>query len=473
MGFIGVMNVKKLLCIKSKWVNFIFIISIFSILISLYDVSNENYGLMWTLPTVYCILTLVFRKIYEKPAYNYGIGFWSINIVLMLRYAITPMAIVFTDVYGRIGPTPSREYFVQAFLLMIYELICIFLTIRIATALLAGKIKNEKKADFFNNNYLVITIFLVLCLAILMKYPGSIVPNNLFIIKTEGGESLSAYKSDGTINTLKTAFKMTLFLMAISILNKKYKKDERNIWAILSLGFLILLLGMLTGSSRWGIILNAVIGTYILLKLYPKLKCVILVSIGSLVTVSFLSISIYKFYYIIGDSENQVGAVIEKMLTMFEDYFSGPRLVAQSIEMTKMYKNQITINTLINEFVTPIPFIHKLLSNPKDLCNLYFNYYNLGDADACWLIIPMIGEGYSMLGFIFAPIFTVVCEALSVYYDNLASKTSAYELKYIYLYTSIWSSLCLGLCSQIIFTWITSSFMSIYVLYKLNRKICL
>ena len=473
MKFIGVVNVKKLLYIESKWVNFIFVISIISTLVSLYEVNNSNYSLMWSLPTTYCVLTLIFRKIYERPTYDYGIGFWFINIALMARYAITPIAIVFTNVYGRLGPTPSSEYFTKAYLLMIYEMVGIFLTIRLMTLLLKNKTKKKKENEFFNGNYVVIGVFLALAFVILMKYPGSIIPSNLFVISTEGGESLSQFQSNGTINTLRIAFKMTFFLTVVSIFNERYKKDNRIIWAFMSLGLLFMFLGSLTGSSRWGIIFNSVIGTYILLELYPKVKYIILISIITLVVVSFISISIYKFYYILGDSENQVSGVIEKMLTMFEDYFSGPRLVAQSIEMTKIYSRQINSETLLNELVVPIPFIHKLLPNPENMCNLYFNCYNLGNPETCWLIIPMVGQGYSIFGFIFAPIFTVTCEAISLFFDSCASKTSAYELKYLFLYTSIWGAVCVGLCTQIIFTWIMSSFITIYILYKLNRMICL
>ncbi|MGU9380704.1 hypothetical protein ACV3Z3_04180 [Clostridium perfringens] len=455
--------------LKSKWVISVILFGMLSGIICLYINENEEYNLMFLLPICYSILTLIFKKMYDNPTYKYGLGFWSANIVMFCRYIITPIAVNMTKTYGRIGPDPSKESFKLAFILMIYELICIFITMRITTYYFKNK-NNREDYSFFNNKYLIITLFLILGIIILLPYPGSIIPKNLFLIKTEGGQKLSEYTANGTITAISETVKLVMFLYAISILYKIYNKNKSRLIPFVSLIILIMFLGLKTGASRWAIIINAILGTYLLIKLYPKFKKVIIITIVSIVSISFISISIYKFYYILWDSNNKILDVITEMFTMFEDYFSGPRLVGQAIEMKKFYNINISLNTFINGILMPIPFINNLV-NPKDIINIYFNAYNFGYIGQQWLILPMVGEGYSFFGIIGTPIYTILCQILVIIFDYKGSYENKYEFKFIFFYASIWCSLSLGFCSQIVFTWLFSSFIVLYVLFKVNSII--
>lgn len=468
------MEINKKL-IKSKWVSTVLILGIISTIINLYSNKNVNYRLVFLLPLSYSILNLLFKNMYEVPKYKYGLGFWSINIVMLCRYVITPIAIIFTNVYGRIGPDPSIESFTTAVIIMIYEMICVFLVLYITTNFLKSKkIRiDDNKNCFFNNNYIVISLFLVASLVILSPYPGSIIPKDLFVISTEGGTALKDFETNGIISAISEAFKLAVFLYLISLINKLFKKNENKIWPIISIVILLVFIGLKTSQSRWGLTLNAVVGTYIIIQLYPKFKKLTYLIIGSVVIISFISISLYKFYYLVGsDSNNQVIDVLGKMLTMFEDYFSGPRLVAQAVEMKKQFSSSISFNTFINGLLVPIPFLNKL-ADSVDLSNLYFNAYNLGYIGQQWLILPMVGEGYSLLGLIGAPLFTIICEGLAIFFDYMAVKNNKYEFKYILFYASIWCSLCLGFCTQIVFTWLAGSFLVIYILFVVNSKVYL
>lgn len=469
---------KKKLYISSKWIISIILLSTISTIICLYFNKNRNYNLMYIIPLSYGILTVLFSNIYQNPKYNYGLGFWAINIIMTIRYIITPMAIIVTNVYGRIGPEPSYQSYKFALYLMVYEMIFIFIGITVSLNVIKRKsnyLKDEKKdnkINFFNNNYIIIITFLIVAFVILIPYPGSIVPKNLFIISTKGGKALSDFETNGIISSIIEGFKLTLFLFFISLNYKLYKKSKKRIIPIISLIILIIFLGMKTSSSRWALIINAIIGTYMLIKLYPKFKKVILITIFTIVIISFVSISIYKFYYMIDSTSNKSLEIIKEMLTMFEDYFSGPRLVAQSIEVKSMFNSSISLDTFLNTIFIPIPFVNDFFNN-TNLINVYFNIYNLGPIETPWLIVPMIGEGYSLLGVLGAPLFTVFFECLAINFDYKASINNGFEFKYLLLYASIWCALCLGFYTQIIFTWIFSTFIPIYILFKINQKICL
>lgn len=459
--------------IGSKWVLLVLISAVITTVLTIYKSEDYNYKYLYIIPLTYAILTIIFRNIYINKRYNYGLGFWSINIVMFLRYIITPLAIIITQVYGRLGPTPENRIFKIAYFLMIYEMIVVFITILITTYYIPKIVKIKTgNTRLLGKKNIILVMFLGLAFVILLKYPGSIIPNNLFIIKTEGGNKLVEFQKSGIISAIAGTFKLTLFLLGIYWSKKLYNRTNSKIYPILSLIILIIFLGLKTSESRWGILINAILGAYLLISLYPNFKKLIILSILLLVIVSFLSISLYKFFYLLNDNNNPIIDVINNMLTMFEDYFSGPRLVAQAIDTNNIYNNNITFETLINGLLTTVPFVNNY-ADSKDIMNIYFNAYNFGYIGRNVLIIPMIGEGFSLFGIIGAPILTIIFEALSVLFDVKAVYNRRYEFKYIYYYASIWCSLCLGFCSQIILTWLFGMFVCQFLLFKTNEKITL
>jgi hypothetical protein len=187
---------------------------------------------------------------------------------------------------------------------------------------------------------------------------------------------------------------------------------------------------------------------------------------------SIISISMYKFSWAIINAEKPLIQIFSVMSSQFQDYFSGPRTVAQAIKMKEMFGTQISLSTLINDFVGSIPFISNYV-NQSNRLNVYFNLYNYIPVGNTSLIVPMVGCGYAYLGLIFAPIFTALCEFGAIKLDFFYRKERRVEFQIIYIYAAIMLSLCMGFNTQIVFGFFVTTFIPLWLLFYCNKKFVL
>lgn len=464
--------------ISASYTLWLKIISIFGIITSFIIICSnveKGYELMFLLPLLYVIFLNA-----NKYLYNYTkghLGFLVIHIVMFIRYVITPFSIIISGYYGGLGPQPSPYAMRYAFLIMIYEMIAIMFVIRIYGE--KKYIKDAKQIcspnmlfheDSFLGANIILILFSIVSSIYLSRYPNIIVPNNLLIIKEEIKEITIYGPFDDAWIVLANCMKLTVLILALKLLKHKYDKTNSIIYPLLGSFALIAYLALLTSTKRWGILIAAIIGMYILSQQYPKYSKFIVIWLSSITILSLFSISLYKFFGIRwGYSINYYESTAE-LLKQIQAYFSGPRNVGLAIEMSNLFKNNISLNTLINDFIGSIPYISNFI-NQYDRINAYYNYYIYGVLGITSQIIPMCGVGYAYFSFLGAPLFTVICIYLAIMFDSLAVKEKRLEFKYIYNYASIWCALCMGFNTQIIFGWFMSTFFPVYFLFLFNKKI--
>ena len=89
-------------------------------------------------------------------------------------------------------------------------------------------------------------------------------------------------------------------------------------------------------------------------------------ALGCIAVVGVFAISRVKFRYAL-DASSTTKALISMLFGQMQDYFSGPRLVAQSIEARRMFKNEIGMGTIINDLFGNVPLISEALRFPDAL----------------------------------------------------------------------------------------------------------
>ncbi|MFD3155950.1 hypothetical protein ACFIJ5_03655 [Haloimpatiens sp. FM7330] len=446
--------------------------SIIVIPISLFCSKDLVYKNLSVLPIAFFIFMILFSNIFIKPKYNYGIIFYFSNAYIFARYVITPISIIMNPKVFIQGPDPNMYSINMSFILMIYELLCVFITIYIAvnTRIKLKRKEAKKKYSLFKND-IVIMIFLVITLLILSKFPNSIIPSNFFAINEKHSEIVFNTKLDGAIEILSQMFKCVGFMFGLKIIEKIMNKN-RFICGLCVLLVVIVFLGLFTGTSRITIIIMACAGIKVAGTLFPKYKKKFISVLLVVLSIAIINISLYKFSWIVKDSMNPLEDLIKFMSGQFQAYFSGPRLVAQSIDMKLIFKNSISIETLINDFFGSVPYISNFI-NQSDRINIYFNMYNYKYTSSP-LIMPLIGIGYNYFGVILSPIFTIICEYIVMRLDYIVcEKEKRLEFIFIYIYLGCRLSMCMGTNTQSLIYSFLNPVIPLYILVLINKKISL
>lgn len=449
----------------------VFISIISSILI--YFLNKDNrYDLLYLLPLTYTFLYIIFP--FQPKVFRNGVGMWAINITMFIRYIITPLTIVISDFYDGFGPEVSRFLISKSIYLMIYEMVALLFVINVI-AFAINSNKNVKSNNMVKRNHILrrrIFLFSFTIIAFLIVSfvnPRVLFPNNFLIISESVEKAQIDMGNPGLILVLGNLVKITSFLLIIDIIKRKSIGRKETFYAIISVIVLIITMALHTGMGRWDILIIGISGYLILKELYPKSKAIFKNIIFTVILFSICSITIYKFIGTTTINMNTVYKMIQEVMTQFQVYFSGPRNVALSIGMVDDI-GSLNFKNLIEDLFGSMPLISNFI-NQEYRMNTLYNEYIYGRPDFIFQIIPMVGIGFSVFGFVAAPILTICFELIVLWLDSVVKKTSDISHRFLCYYAIIFTSLCMGFNIQIITNKYYAFFIPLFVLLWLNGKI--
>lgn len=433
------------------------------------NIQDNYYKYLFTLPLSYAVILLFSIRMFLKPYYSYGPLFYSAQIFIFIRYVLMPLSIVMLPETFVQGPDPTVYEMNVAFVLMTYEMLCGYIVINIATSKHARTLKDSQLNTSILKHKFIVMVIALLSLIVLIKFPNSIIPSQLFIINEGYSKAFFDSGFDGAIVIMSWIFKCLAFFILLSVIKKRDKNSNFFSNFLISAILLIALIGTFTSTSRWTLIFIGISGMVLIEKLYPKYKFTLRIWVFLTIIISVISISLFKFWWVISGSVNPIRDVIYTMATQLEAYFSGPRLVAQSINIQEVFST-ISIGTFFNDFLGSVPYISNDI-NQLDRINIYFNLYNFKQVPN--LIMPLVGIGYTYFGFVFAPIFTVACQWIVIKLDTLIQNEVNLEYVFIYTYLGLRLSMCMGLNTQSLFSSFFIPTLPLLLILKFNSKICL
>jgi len=453
----------------------IFIISLVVMFICIGFNELDGYRWLFLLPITYAVsFALAYIQCFTKLCgrYKFGLVLYLFNIALFLKYVLTPLAMIFQQqigtwgsAYGKWGPTPTDAILTAGILIECVEIIFAFSIMCLMLRKYAKKsgleIILERKP--FNNKAFIIGFCAVAFTYIVLISPSALSLNNIFQATPNDAKELT---HAGIVVVFKQIFLISVYLLFNDLIYRKLKSNRLKMF--LSFSCLIIYLSLIMSMSRWNLIFTAITGCYLLYVYYGKdVKNYILVLSG-IVAIGFISISVLKFSYTIA-SNAPLKQVLGMLFGQMQDYFSGPRLVAQSICVKSEYSNSIGLNTIVNDLFGNVPLISAFF-NQDNRINVYFCHYNFGDWTNRSLLMPMIGEGYCYLPFFpwFLSIFYII---ITMKFDYLAQKEHQLELKYLYVLEGCWLAFSLCLNSQTNWGHFIQVFIMTWIVFKVNKKI--
>lgn len=446
------------------------------------NIESKDYKYLYLLPLSYAISMSIFLPLIEKTCiYKRGVIYYLAQIVLAYRYLLLPLACMYTEINGGwtasatsgFGIEPKEESMFLAILWMCSEIFVAECTIYIAMKVIA-KMENKRKLliknislkeEFFKRSVLV-KIYIICAFILLIVFQPQLFSQFMIL---DDNFSVGDNSADGSFfKVIFLAFKFCFLMIGFSFCAKKYKKGKNYIWLVISICFLIIYIGYSIGISRWSMILPTIASIVILKRIYniPKMFIAIVMFIMFL---GVLNMTYFKYGYLLDSNQNSIISIILIVFQQSNEYISGPRSIAQGLEMLDVYNNSIGISTFFNSFFSGFAGLASLTNDANKLQS-FFNYYAIGIAlEDKPLICPIIIEGIAFFP-IFPWIFICIFEFMACILDYKSKVCFNYEDVFLILYIGLWFSLCFNGNTKTEMAQL-SQIIPCIILFKLNRII--
>ena len=412
---------------------FVFIVCSLVSLIIVVKNTMDSYQLMFLLPISFIVVYFVFLNKNINNFKEFGIPF---TIVCFFRYVILPLLIVLSGRYGgrSISP-PTDNSFNLAFMIMIYEIfICGMFFLFLANKLSKkSNVLNRKSSNIvLPKSKLFYYIFFIICGSFIILKPN-VLNSFSFILPNSSGYSYNNYNLYEQIIILCIICAKNLFyICCMSSLYKQYLKKPTKIIVFVSLIIAIINGVIYFGTNRFDFIL-CFITSFIVFGLFYKTEAKkITIPFLLIGFICFSSLTHFRNYQKLSDN------TLYNLADELQTYLGGPYNVAMSIEAAKTFPEGRNLKTLVYDFIRPTLGLNVIFKNINSikLTSEYFNrriYFSNHSTQ----IIPMIGEGYYLLGFIFAPLIDIIFIAIAYFMKKININKNKIEIIFFFMITYI------------------------------------
>lgn len=419
-----------------------FVIALSSFIICTHKIgSADGYSNLFLMPLTYMVVCFFSMKTF-RYLQNSNVCFKLMQLVFLLRFVILPLLISLSSKDIMVGVKPSSGNIAEAVYLMSYECVIIFLLVEFIVwkkglhkkELIEQKIQLNFNLQFF---YIIIAISFILVL----WRPEFLTDYRFFWQKNIN------YKSTNLIIEIPIRFAalMLQYCLTVVLLKSiatKYIKSHSNLFLLGLYVVCFVNMSIVRGDNRMMMVLNVVATLVYINKLIPKIKSLNNLIIGVLLIIIISSVTMVKTF---GNTSSENVFVINDITKWFQLYLGGPREVALSIQLAT--DNSFSFATLFKDLIQSWNVIGVIGSKIQgSTTNSLFNsMVSISNMDAFGQIMPILGQGFYHLGFIFAPLFDVSISYFAIAVDVKIGKVNIAE--YVYGLTNIGcaSALAMGL----------------------------
>jgi hypothetical protein len=450
----------------------IFSISILVSIITWVSYLPPGYEMVSLLPLTYGLLILLLPSITRTMIKNAGLLIF--NIVAFVRYVILIFIGALSGFSIWRGISPGPTYLNSAVLIMFIEMISVFIFMQVMSKRYYSSAKiqvsNEKVINV-NINSFVLRFFILLGVIAVILFPEII---SKFRFVTNLDEFTTYQRNDIPLFGLfELLFNMARILIVLSLVvfwKKRYELTGKTKYILYSIGISLLNLLIVTGLSRFSILISAVASLFFLTKLFVKYKKVIFSSIMTGILFSITIVSIYKFF---GRNENNSSNYSD--LAWWSDtlqmYFSGPKNVAIALTMNDSIDINVAIQ-IIRDLFASVAGIAGILNQNLSTVGLYnLTYY--GSTVSVDQIVPVIGQGVFYFGYIGSFIPSIIAVWLMMIFDKKATLTNNPYSSYAYYFIATWFGAAMMVNWTILFSHLVNTFVLLMIIIKVNDRIIL
>ncbi len=465
----------------SKTFALILICGIDALVLSIFNTS-ESYRFLFLLPISYLVSYLIFvPMIQAKCNYRRGFPYYIAQFVLFYRYLLLPLACLYTEIYGGwtaygtngFGVEPQSSSMTKAILWMCTEAFAAEFGIYLGTVWARKREYKRQRIQSlsleveFLRHKTVLSIFCVGAFALLLLFQRQVFSQ--FMVLGDDFSTGSNSTSGSLFKLIFLAFRFGVLLLGYSYCAQNYKQNRKKIWILGAMFFLFLYIGYSVGLSRWNLILPVLASVEIFEDAFKPFPKSILAMVFLCATVAVMSISFFKYGYLLNGSGNQWTQMFLLIFQQSNEYISGPRSIAQGIEMLTAYRNRINVTTIFNSVLSGYAGLASLTNDANKLQS-FFNQYALGGPlQDHPLICPIIIEGLGLFP-IFPWIFSMLFEMGACILDYKSKTANSYEKRFLCAYLGLWFALCFNGNTKTEMAQISQA-IPCFILMFVNRKV--
>lgn len=438
--------------------------------------ANNPYNLYSIIPFSFGILFLLITPNIEQIKEN--IGLLILIITMFLRYVILPLISCLGEYYGGIGINPSDKFITQAIWLMLYELIMVFVFLKIISKKYYStpfNVLNTNRLKTISHPNYIFFIVIILGILVFFLFPNAR-PYNRFIFDANTNTNTEVtmtenIMSSGYFLVLMIVAKQCMILLFLDYFYKKYLKNHTFRYIFLS--YFIVMLSFLYQSelSRFGILIPLIIYFVFLNKLYGDRgriigKIFILLGLCALVFVSNI-----KFF---GNNQSNDATNIKYWASTFETYFMGVKDIAIGIlsnqEINRIY-GSYRIIPLLRDSISNVGGLSHFAGPLNQLPLLIYNSVYLNTSKYYFLILPNICRGLYYFGYILSPLVTLFFVFLIAFFDKKMRNCDDFYILFLYLLSSVYCSFIMMMNASTIVGNLINTVLYLSVCLLLNSKL--
>jgi len=409
---------------------------------------------------------------------KYGVfrylGITIMNMILFVRYVISPLYSSITNTYYHSGSIRTDDFTnTVSIALMILEMMSIFLVFHFGIRKLLPlrdklSIYHKKKSG----NTSVYNVAILIGVLSFLIFPGIRANTNFLIAKDFDGGNFNTIAGIGLIFT-QISLQALLVVTAIRQFRRKLKREKVN--KALILFVTLLQISVFWNTSRLNVLANGIIATSFLnhLKLISKTSINIIIALSVISVISITALtdvgqgSVGNFQ---GAVAGQYGNNNQQTNDYFQAYFGGSSLIATTIAIEPKVSNSLNVLTFLNEIASSILFVRQVFPASDNFTTTQFNYvfgYKGGNS----MILPTLGQSYLYFGFWGSSLLSIAFSLLLLWGEKKVIQSKTIGEKYAFIVLLVWVAFFPMQNLNIISATFFNVFLTFFLLSKLNRKI--
>ncbi len=452
------------------------IISVFSIFVALYmseNTDNAGYNYYFLVPLGYGFLIL-FNKAkfsdFSRP------GILMLNYTMLIKYSLMPFISCMGGYYSWLGTFPEKNDINMAIIFTIIEMFAIMVTINILEKKYEKHIDEElqSKNSKEMKHILIHVIMVVLAVLVIVFVPATISDyrfifnsNNLDVtIKVD-------FQLSGIFKTIVIFGRYALVLIIINYFYKKNKKKRSTLNIVGAFIPVILNTLYISNLGRIGILVPVLTFSIVIFQIFntkkERKKIIKMLVVILLTSITFLSM--VKFFGKGRGNENRANDIgwWGDTLNM---YFSGIKETAIGVKNKKLIDEVYGGNKLglfFNDILSNVIGLSNFTNNKINSTKLYnFTYFSSSISTS--QIVPNIIEGYYYFGSIFSFVWPITFLYFIYYFERKSKLATTIDLKFAYIYASIYCGMVLMINSSMIICNITNVTILFVIISMINNK---
>lgn len=316
---------------------------------------------------------------------------------------------------------------------------------------------NLQNGNYITSCFLIVVLFVIIC------FPGSLSSYNFFTV--ESLDVIYAGISEADTNgVVSLTIKVARYVLAAYLLERCYRKYQQTNLArywILAIAVVALTMMIVRGVSRSDFVIPGACGLFLLIRMFPKHKKIISISLLGCLAVVFVTFSLMRYGK--NDSMSELSETLQV-------YFCCEKNMAIAIEARRIYADDIGINTFLSDLLGNWAGIGGLFTNHYNISE-YFNFAYHGHMFSIDQIVPTIGQSYMQFGLFGTYTYTIVMVVVCLTFDKKYRQSDKIDFSYLYLYGSIKCAVTLMGNLKIFSATVFNVLFPMYLLFWLNSRI--